>query len=76
MIKKSKNTAILNDEDIEQKSVEIRVVPQVKSTQVLEVPNSDYIESGTIPPELKKYNLKSINIVRGRNSVIEIFKEV
>jgi hypothetical protein len=63
MIKKAKNTAILNDEKVIQKA------------QVLEIPNSDYINTGLNLAEIRKYNLKSITIIKGRNTVVEIFKE-
>ncbi len=42
--------------------------------QVLELPNSDYINTGLNLAELRGYNLKSISIVKGRNTVIEIFR--
>jgi hypothetical protein len=65
MIKKVKNTAILNDD-----------VKPVHKAQVLEIPNSDYINAGKLNiEELGKYNLKSITIVKGRNTVVEIIKE-
>jgi hypothetical protein len=67
MIKKAKNTAILNDD-----------VKPVHKAQVLEIPNSDYINSGYTKlniEELGKYNLKSITIIKGRNTVVEIIKE-
>ena len=63
MIKKAKNTAILNDEKVVQKA------------QVLEIPNSDYINTGLNLSEIRKYNLKSITIIKGRNTVVEIIKE-
>ena len=63
MIKKAKNTAILTDEKVMQKA------------QVLEIPNSDYINTGLNLSEIRKYNLKSITIVKGRNTVVEIIKE-
>jgi hypothetical protein len=66
--KKAKNTAILNDEKVVQKDV------QVRKAQVLELPNSDYINTGLNLAELRGYNLKSISIVKGRNTVIEIFR--
>ncbi len=47
-----------------------------RMTQVLEIPNSDYINTGFNLEELTKYNLNSITIVKGRNTVIEIIKEV
>ena len=65
--KKYKNTAILNDDNVIQKDVP-------KTTQVLELPNSDYINNGLNLPEIRGYNLKSVTIVKGRNTVIEIFK--
>lgn len=63
MIKKAKNTAILNDEKVIQKA------------QVLEIPNSDYINIGLNLEAIRKYKLKSITIVKGKNTVIEIIKE-
>jgi hypothetical protein len=63
MIKKAKNTAILNDEKVVQKA------------QVLEIPNSDYINTGLNLAEIRNYNLKSITIIKGRNTVVEIIKE-
>ena len=63
MLKKAKNTAILNDEKVVQKA------------QVLEIPNSDYINTGLNLAEIRKYNLKSITIIKGRNTVVEIIKE-
>ncbi len=51
-------------------------VPTIKMTQVIEIPNSDYINTGLNLEELTKYNLNSITIVKGRNTVIEIIKEV
>ena len=63
MIKKAKNTAILNDEKVVQKA------------QVLEIPNSDYINTGLNLSEIRKYNLKSITIIKGRNTVIEIIRD-
>lgn len=68
MIKKAKNTAILNDD--------VKLVQ--KSVQVLEIPDSDYINAGYTKlniEELGKYNLKSITITKGRNTVVEIIKE-
>ena len=80
MIKKAKNTAILNDEGLVQKD---NYIPgphklQPMPTQVLEIPNSDYINAGCTKlniEELGKYNLKSITIIKGRNTVVEIIKE-
>jgi hypothetical protein len=63
MIKKAKNTAILNDDIVIQKS------------QVLEIPDSDYINGDMDIKELGKYNLKSVTITKGRNTVVEIIKE-
>ena len=63
MIKKAKNTAILTDEKVMQKA------------QVLEIPDSDYINGDLDIKELGKYNLKSITICKGRNTVVEIIKE-
>jgi hypothetical protein len=75
MIKKAKNTAILNDEKVTQKDVQESVQETVRKAQVLELPNSDYINTGLNLADLRGYNLKSISIVKGRNTVIEIFKE-
>lgn len=69
-IKKAKNTAILNDEKVIQKDVQ----ETVRKAQVLELPNSDYINTGLNLADLRHYNLKSISIVKGRNTVIEIFR--
>ena len=63
-MKKAKNRAILNDS----------AIPVQKATQVLEIPSSDYIGCGIIPPALKGYDIKSITMIKGRNTVIEIFK--
>ena len=68
MIKKAKNTAILNED----------VKPVQKSMQVLEIPDSDYISAGCTKlniASLSKYNLKSITIVKGKNTMVEIIKE-
>jgi hypothetical protein len=67
VIKKAKNTAILNDDIVIQKA------------QVLEIPDSDYINTnslitGTVDL-ISKYKLKSITITKGRNTVVEIIKE-
>ena len=70
--KKYKNTAILNDEKVIQKTYDNIVQ---KKAQVLELPNSDYINTGLNLADLRGYNLKSISIVKGKNTVIEIFKE-
>jgi hypothetical protein len=62
MIKKAKNTAILTSEKVVQKA------------QVLELPNSDFINGDLNISDLKKYNLKAVTIVKGRNTVIEILR--
>ena len=50
--------------------------PTPKSVQVLDVSNSDYINTGLDGvKELNKYNLKSITIYKGRNTVIEIIRQ-
>ena len=67
MIKKAKNTAILNED-----------VKPVQKAQVLEIPDSDYISAGCTKlniASLSKYNLKSITIVKGKNTMVEIIKE-
>ena len=69
MIKKAKNTAILTDDKVVQKH------PGSGRTQVLEIPNSDYINTGLNLAEIRNYNLKSITIIKGRNTVVEIIKE-
>jgi len=66
-VKKAKNTAILNDDKVVQKIVQ--------KAQVLELPNSDYINTGLNLSGIRGYNLKSITIIKGRNTVIEIFKD-
>ena len=63
MLKKAKNTAILTDDAVVQKA------------QVLEIPNSDYINTGLNLEAIRNYNLKSITIIKGRNTVVEIIKE-
>jgi hypothetical protein len=89
MIKKAKNTAILNDAKVIQKADDTYpryteftpadpVWAESKITarpQVLELTDSDYINGNLNINELSKYNLKSITIVKGRNTVIEIIKE-
>ncbi len=51
------------------------VESQPKDIQVLDITNSDYINSGLEKvKELGEYNLKAIHIIKGRNTVIEIFK--
>jgi len=79
MIKKAKNTAILNDDTVVQKvdigTARTGVVDTIQKAQVLEIPNSDYINTGLNLSEIRKYNLKSITIVKGRNTVVEIIKE-
>ena len=79
MIKKAKNTAILTDEKVIQKvdigAARTGVVDTIQKAQVLEIPNSDYINTGLNLAEIRNYNLKSITIVKGRNTVIEIIKE-
>ena len=79
MIKKAKNTAILNDDNVVQKvdigAARTGVVDTIQRSQVLEIPNSDYINTGLNLSEIRKYNLKSITIVKGRNTVVEIIKE-
>jgi len=73
MIKKAKNTAILNDDNVVQKfDPNVTIYPK---SQVLEIPNSDYINTGLNLSEIRKYNLKSITIIKGRNTVVEIIKE-
>ena len=47
----------------------------IRRAQVIEIPNSDYINTGLNIEELGKYNLKSITISKGRNTVVEIIKE-
>lgn len=61
-IKKAKNTAILNSDKV------------ITKSQVLEIPNSDFINGNLDIKELGKYNLKSISIVKGKNTVIEIIR--
>ena len=79
MIKKAKNTAILNDDKVVQKvdigAARTGVVDTIQKAQVLEIPNSDYINTGLNLSEIRKYNLKSITIIKGRNTVVEIIKE-
>ena len=79
MIKKAKNTAILNDDTVVQKvdigTARTGVVDTIQKAQVLEIPNSDYINTGLNLSEIRKYNLKSITIIKGRNTVVEIIKE-
>jgi hypothetical protein len=73
MIKKAKNTAILTDDDVVQKfDPNVTIYPK---SQVLEIPNSDYINTGLNLEAIRKYNLKSITIIKGRNTVVEIIKE-
>jgi hypothetical protein len=73
MIKKTKNTAILNDDIVVQKfDPNVTIYPK---SQVLEIPNSDYINTGLNLEAIRKYNLKSITIIKGRNTVVEIIKE-
>ena len=62
-MKNAKNTAILNDDIVVQKA------------QILEIPNSDYINTGLNLEAIRKYNLKSITIIKGRNTVVEIIKD-
>ena len=94
MIKKAKNTAILNDEKVVQKGERIdypvnastgivsadgETYPTkhnlIQKSQVLEIPNSDYINTGLNLEAIRKYNLKSITIIKGRKTVVEIIKE-
>jgi hypothetical protein len=73
--KKAKNTAILNDEKVTQKGEDFNQnFFHNPKAQVLELPNSDYINTGLNLTDLRGYNLKSISIVKGRNTVIEIFR--
>ena len=73
MIKKAKNTAILNDDNVVQKfDPNVTIYPK---SQVLEIPNSDYINTGLNLEAIRKYKLKSITIIKGRNTVVEIIKE-
>jgi hypothetical protein len=65
MIKKIKNTAILNDD-----------VKPVHKAQVITVPDSDYINGDPVKlAELAKYKLKAVHVVKGRDTVIEIYKD-
>jgi hypothetical protein len=80
--KNYKTTAILNSEKVaikDEYDIDDPKYPRIgeplhKNVQVLELPNSDYINTGLNFSDLRKYNLKSVTIVKGRNTIIEIFK--
>jgi len=60
------------------RKVEKEVKSITKPTQVLELPNSDFLNRTNdlnLNDLQGKYNLKSITVIRGHNTVVEIYKE-
>jgi len=49
------------------------IVQVRKKAYAREIPDSDYINKGLDLKDLSQYNLKSITIYKGRNTVIEVY---